>query len=109
MSKDGFVPLSLIASFNRVQNLCDDLHFIADVRSDDDFNRTQKHFYLFQAVKDSLVVELNDKFMVRCRTEPLRWPLIMDVSNHLTALNPDVPDFQPGKMWKHENESKIFQ
>jgi hypothetical protein len=30
----------------------------------------------------------------------------MDVSNHLTALNPDVPDFQPGKMWKNENESK---
>jgi hypothetical protein len=30
----------------------------------------------------------------------------MDVSNHLTALNPDVPDFQPGKMWKNENERK---
>jgi hypothetical protein len=57
-------------------------------------------------VKDSLIVELNDKCMVRCRNEPTRWPLIMDVSNHLTALNPDVPDFQPGKMWKHENESK---
>ena len=31
MSKDGYVPLSLIASFNRVQTLCDDLNFIADV------------------------------------------------------------------------------
>jgi len=30
----------------------------------------------------------------------------MDVSNHLKALNPDVPDFQPGKIWKNENESK---
>ena len=60
----------------------------------------------FQAVKDSLIVELNDKLMVRCRTESTRWPLIMDVSNHLTALNPDVPDFQPGKIWKRENESK---
>jgi len=87
MSKDGFVPLALIASFNRVQSLCDDLHFIAE------------------AVKDSLIIELNDKLMVRCRTEPTRWPLIMDVSNHLTALNPDVPDFQPGKIWKHENEN----
>ena len=47
--------------------------------------------------------------MVRCRTEPTRWPLIMDVSNHLTALNPDVPDFQPGKIWKNENESKFKQ
>ncbi|CAF1182877.1 unnamed protein product [Adineta ricciae] len=91
MSKDGYVPLSLIASFNRVQTLCDDINLIAD------------------AVKDSLIIELNDKCMARCRTEPLRWPLIMDVSNHLTALNPDVPDFQPGKMWKNENEnSKIL-
>ncbi|UJR28203.1 hypothetical protein I4U23_009454 [Adineta vaga] len=87
MTKDGYVPLSLIASFNRVQTLCDDINFIAE------------------AVKDSLIVELNDKCMVRCRTESTRWPLIMDVSNHLTALNPDVPDFQPGKIWKNENEN----
>ena len=31
MSKDGYVSLSLIASFNRVQTLCDDINFIADV------------------------------------------------------------------------------
>ena len=30
---------------------------------------------------------------------------MIDVSNHLTALNPDVPDFQPGKIWKNENQS----
>lgn len=57
-------------------------------------------------MKDSLVVELNDKGFVRCRTEPQRWPLIADVSNHLTALNPDVPDFQPGKLWKTPQESQ---
>jgi la-related protein 1 len=31
MSKDGYIPLSLIASFNRVQTLCDDINFIAEV------------------------------------------------------------------------------
>ena len=31
MSRDGYVPLSLIASFNRVQTLCDDIKFIAEV------------------------------------------------------------------------------
>jgi hypothetical protein len=31
MSKDGYVPLSLIASFNRVQTLCDDINFIVEV------------------------------------------------------------------------------
>jgi len=38
MSKDGYVPLSLIASFNRVQTLCDDVNFIADVRLNKFFN-----------------------------------------------------------------------
>ncbi|CAF0991122.1 unnamed protein product [Rotaria sordida] len=87
MTKDGYVPLSLIASFNRVRSLCNDVHLIAN------------------AVQDSLVVELNDKCMVRCRNEPDRWPLMIDVNNHLTALNPDVPDFQPGKIWKNENHN----
>ncbi len=49
---------------------------------------------------------MNDKCLVRCRVEPNRWPLITDVSNHLKALNPDVPDFQPGKIWKNENQSR---
>ena len=43
--------------------------------------------------------------MVRCRTDPTRWPLLTDVNNHLTELNPDVPDFQPGKIWKQANQS----
>jgi hypothetical protein len=43
--------------------------------------------------------------MARCRNDPTRWALMTDVSNHLTALNPDVPDFQPGKIWT--NETKV--
>ena len=46
--------------------------------------------------------------MVRCREAPERWPLITDVSNHLTALNPEVPDFQPGKMWKNNQPRKLL-
>ncbi|CAF3884772.1 unnamed protein product [Rotaria sordida] len=61
MTKDSYVPLSLIANFK------------------------------------SLVVELNDKCMVHYRNEPDRWPLMIDVNNHLTALNPDVPVFNPEK------------
>ena len=34
MTKEGHVPLSLIASFNRVQSLCADLHLIAEVKCD---------------------------------------------------------------------------
>lgn len=32
MTKDGYVPLVLIANFNRVQSLCPDIYLIADVR-----------------------------------------------------------------------------
>ncbi|CAF4370563.1 unnamed protein product, partial [Adineta steineri] len=87
MTKDGYIPLSLIANFNRVRSLCDNVHSIAD------------------AVQDSRVVELNDQCMIRCRIEPTRWPIIVDTNNHLIELNPDVPDFQPGKIWKTESQS----
>ena len=43
--------------------------------------------------------------MVRCRNDPTRWSLINDVNNHITSLNPDVPDFQPGKLWNSPNQS----
>ncbi|CAF1277034.1 unnamed protein product [Adineta steineri] len=87
MTKDGYIPLSLIANFNRVRSLCDNVHSIAD------------------AVQDSRVVELNDQYMIRCRIEPTQWPIIVDTNNHLIELNPDVPDFQPGKIWKTESQS----
>ena len=45
------------------------------------------------------MVEVNDEYQIRCRHEPTRWPLAVE-----TALNPDVPDFQPGKVWKKEPE-----
>lgn len=49
---------------------------------------------------------MNDQYLVRCRVEPDRWPLVADVNNNTaTALNPDVPDFQPGKIWKKEDQS----
>lgn len=52
MSKDGYVPLSLIASFNRVQTLCDDINFIAEVcsflkRKKTKFLQTNSSIYIF--------------------------------------------------------------
>jgi hypothetical protein len=44
MSKDGYVPLSLIANFNRVQTLCDDIHFIAEV----DLNKISNYFFFIE-------------------------------------------------------------
>lgn len=39
--------------------------------------------------------------MIRCRTEPTRWPLVIE-----TVLNPDVPDFQPGQVWQKETSDE---
>jgi hypothetical protein len=47
MTNDGYVPLSLIASFNLVRSLCDDIYLIADVRL--------KNRFLFCSEKGILV------------------------------------------------------
>lgn len=57
MDAEGFVPITLVASFNRVQSLSSDVEFIIEV------------------MKDSAVVEIVDNFRVRPRTDPLKWPL----------------------------------
>ncbi|CAF1263430.1 unnamed protein product, partial [Didymodactylos carnosus] len=89
MSRDGYVPLSLIAGFNRVKSLCEDFNMI------------------IEAVADSDVIEMTDKYMVRCRTNPEKWPLICDgIDPNVLSLNPDVAEFQPGKIWKTDNSSK---
>uniref|UniRef100_A0A3B3ZVY4 HTH La-type RNA-binding domain-containing protein n=1 Tax=Periophthalmus magnuspinnatus TaxID=409849 RepID=A0A3B3ZVY4_9GOBI len=60
MDAQGFLPISLIASFHRVQALTTDINLI------------------MEALKSSTEVELvEDK--VRCKTEPERWPIAMPV------------------------------
>ncbi|CAF0736715.1 unnamed protein product, partial [Didymodactylos carnosus] len=89
MSKDGYVPLSLIAGFNRVKSLCEDFNLIVE------------------AVTNSDIIEMTDKCMVRCRKNPTKWPLVFDgIDPNVLSLNPEVPEFQPGKLWKTGNENQ---
>merc|ERR550519_1376939 len=71
MTPDGFLPVSLIASFNRVQQLSQDITFIV------------------ASVAESTIVEVKDGLMIRPRESPQTWPLAA------TDLNPEVPEFVP--------------
>jgi len=71
MTPEGFLPVSLIASFNRVQQLSQDITFIV------------------ASVQDSTIVEVKDGLMIRPRDNPQDWPLAA------TDLNPEVPEFVP--------------
>lgn len=57
MDEQGFVPVTLVASFNRIQALSSDVDFI------------------IEALKESSAVEIVDDFRVRPRVEPLQWPM----------------------------------
>ena len=71
MTPDGYLPISLVASFNRVQQLTQDITFIVE------------------SVVDSEIVEVKDGLMIRSKVEPDSWPL------KPTDLNPNVPEFVP--------------
>jgi la-related protein 1 len=95
MDPQGYLPITLIASFHRVQALTDNLTLIID------------------AVSSSDKIECFEGFKVRPRHEPTKWPLldgnddIKKVASQLVPppplprtlrienLNPDVPEFVP--------------
>jgi len=79
MTSDGFLPISLIASFNRVQQLTQDITFIVS------------------SVENSDVVEVKDGLLLRPKDDPESWPL------KATDLNPEVPEFIPTTIIEEED------
>lgn len=73
MDAQGYLPLSLIASFHRIQALTQDVSLV------------------MEAVRESPLLELQD-VKVRTVRDPLRWPL-----PQAPPLHPDVPAFVPGQ------------
>ncbi|KAJ6637570.1 La-related protein 1 [Pseudolycoriella hygida] len=60
MDAEGFLPVTLIASFNRVQALSTDVAVV------------------ISAIQESDVLELVNGFKVRTKTEPTKWPIKAD-------------------------------
>lgn len=86
MDPFGYVPLSLIGSFNRVKSL------------------TQDFGLLVSAASTSQLLEMSAEYMIRRRDNPEKWPLVtatttsmLHVPQSLSQynLNPDVPEFVP--------------
>lgn len=102
MDEEGFLPVTLIASFHRVQALTNDVSLVIN------------------AISDSDKLEMQGGFKVRTRETPTKWPIYdpkaenSDVyvpppplprtfrgdaksQSHLDDLNPDVAEFIPGQ------------
>ncbi|XP_043229185.1 la-related protein 1B-like isoform X1 [Amphibalanus amphitrite] len=83
MDEDGYLPVSLIASFHRVEALTRDIKLV------------------IQAVENSDVVEIADGVKIRAKVEPGKWRLAPNAPAPLAGLlpggelNPDVPEFVP--------------
>ncbi|XP_054165960.1 GATA zinc finger domain-containing protein 14-like [Oppia nitens] len=81
MDASGSLPISLIASFHRVQALTQDVQMVID------------------SLLDSKTVEILDGIKVRSRVEPLKWPLSDNLNSSGAGLQPNVPAFIPGQSY----------
>ncbi|XP_071078727.1 la-related protein 1B-like [Haliotis cracherodii] len=83
MDKGGWIPISLIASFHRVQNLTQDVNLI------------------IQSLKDSETVELSEDLLrIRGLNDPEKWPIEGPALVTTSNLHADVPEFVPGQPFK---------
>ncbi|XP_041453585.1 la-related protein 1-like isoform X3 [Lytechinus variegatus] len=84
MDAEGYLPISLIASFHRVKALTSDVGIITT------------------ALNDSTEVELSsDKSKVRCRLSPMQWVINDPLTPTKYELSYDSPEFIPGKPYPY--------
>ncbi|KAL8212116.1 UNVERIFIED_CONTAM: La ribonucleoprotein domain member 1 [Gekko kuhli] len=90
MDTEGFLPITLIASFHRVQALTTDVGLI------------------IKALKDSKVVEIVDQ-KIRRKEEPEKWPLpgppMTDYAQTDFSQLINCPEFVPRQSFQKETES----
>lgn len=93
MDSLGYIPLSVIASFNRVKQLSQDYPLIVSaVRNSD----------TLEVIHAAGVSGNKDDYLVRCKLNPTKWPLESKANAQLAAenlllsqLNPNVAEFVP--------------
>ncbi|XP_054708876.1 la-related protein 1B-like [Uloborus diversus] len=76
MDADGYIPISLVASFNRVQALTKDITKV------------------LESISASDNLEVKDNSLVRTRNDPHLWPIHDALSSD---FHPEAPIFIPGK------------
>lgn len=101
MDPEGYLPITLIASFHRVQALTNSITLIVD------------------AISSSDKIEITGGFKVRAKHDPTKWPILdkngekeeqfiskllppppsvprkLQTPHHTENLNPDVAEFVP--------------
>ena len=89
----GYIPLSVIASFNRVKQLSQDFQLIVSAVQKSD---------TLEVLLTAGLSGNKDDYLVRCKLNPTKWPLEPQTSAQLAAenlllsqLNPNVAEFVP--------------
>ncbi|XP_023247863.1 la-related protein 1 isoform X2 [Copidosoma floridanum] len=91
MDADGFLPITLIASFHRVQALSTNVSLV------------------IEAITESDKLEIVDGFKVRTRFDPLIWP-ILDNGNPINSGSSDVSSTSPNEIsYPHFTQPPEFQ
>ncbi|XP_071504606.1 uncharacterized protein [Diadema antillarum] len=89
MDSEGYLPVSLIASFHRVKALTSDYSLIT------------------RALSDSTEVELSpDQTKIRCIQSPEQWVIRDQSSTTKFELSYDSPEFVPGKPYPYHNDTE---
>lgn len=76
MDTEGYLPITLIASFHRVQALSSDVALV------------------LQSVKESDKLEVYKDFKIRTKYDPLKWPMA-NVGNEIPPIRPEIEHIHP--------------
>ncbi|XP_070499859.1 la-related protein 1 [Chironomus tepperi] len=76
MDTEGYLPITLIASFHRVQALSSDVALV------------------LSAVKESDKLEVYKDFKIRTKYDPLKWPM-SNVGNEIPPARPEIEHIHP--------------
>lgn len=100
MDAQGYIPLSSIASFNRVKSLSQEAELIvAAVKQSKELDMsTTRTAAAENSGSGGSGGDLLASILVRPKTDPLKWPLASPepvTSAALSSLNPHVPEFVP--------------
>jgi len=87
----GYIPLSVIASFNRVKSLSQDFNQIVSALA-------HSQSLELTPVFDQATGKVIENYLVRCKVNPAKWPLAnqqVPVDSLNPQLNPNVAEFVP--------------
>ncbi|XP_003703258.2 la related protein isoform X1 [Megachile rotundata] len=90
MDAQGFLPITLIASFHRVQILTMDVGLV------------------IEAIMESDKLELVDGFKVRTKIDPLKWPILDAAGNPVFSESSDTANVSQNEVILSVSESSDF-